>query len=98
MREGESGDAYFVIEDGEVEVSAAGRSLGSCGPGDGVGEIALLRRVPRTATVVARTSVQAYAVDAETFLSAVSGQAAAAAAEAVASSRLARSAPPNAST
>jgi len=98
MREGESGDAYFVIEDGEVEVSAAGRSLGSCGPGDGVGEIALLRRVPRTATVVARTSVQAYAVDAETFLAAVSGQAAAAAAEAVASSRLARSAPPNAST
>jgi CRP-like cAMP-binding protein len=97
MREGERGDAYLVLEDGEVEVSAGGREIGTCGPGEGVGEIALLRDVPRTATVVARTPVKAYAIDPTTFLSAVSGPAAAEAAEAVAASRLARSSPPSTS-
>jgi MFS family permease len=91
MRAGEPGDTYVLIEEGEVDVGADGRSLGSYGPGDGVGEIALLRRVPRTATVVARTHVEAYAIDAAHFLTAVSGPAAAAAAEAVASRRLERS-------
>jgi MFS family permease len=95
MREGEPGDEYVLIEDGEVHVSAEGRSLGTCGPGDGVGEIALLRRVRRTATVVAQTRVEGYAIDAGTFLAAVSGPAAAAAAEAVASSRLERSQAPH---
>jgi MFS family permease len=94
MREGESGDRYVLIEQGEVEVSAEGRSLGTCGPGEGVGEIALLRRVPRTATVVARTGVEGYAIQAADFLAAVSGPAAAAVAEAVASSRLERSQAP----
>jgi MFS family permease len=91
MREGEPGEEYLVIEGGEVEVSAGGRSLGTCGPGDGVGEIALLHGVRRTATVIARTPVEAYAIDGATFLAAVSGPAAAAAAEAIASNRLERS-------
>jgi MFS family permease len=91
MQEGEIGEAYLVIEGGEVEVSAGGGPLGMCGPGDGIGEIALLHGVPRTATVVARTPVEAYAIDGATFLAAVSGPAAAAAAEAVASHRLERS-------
>lgn len=91
MREGDPGDGYVLIEHGEVDVSADGRSLGTCGQGDGVGEIALLQRVPRTATVVARTYVEGYAIDAAAFLTAVSGPAAAAAAEAVASERLDRS-------
>jgi hypothetical protein len=94
MREGEPGDGYVLIEVGEVEVSADGRPLGTCGPGDGVGEIALLRGVRRTATVVARTPVEGYTIEAATFLAAVSGPAAAAAAEAVASSRLERSQAP----
>ena len=72
----------------EVDVSVDGSSVASCGPGEGIGEIALLRGVPRTATVVAQTPVEAYAIDAPTFLSAVSGPAAAAAAEALASRRL----------
>jgi hypothetical protein len=96
MREGERGDSYLVIENGEVEASAEGRPIAMCGPGEGVGEIALLRKVPRTATVVARTPVHAYAIDAESFLAAVSGPAAAAVAEAITSSRLARSLPPSA--
>ena len=52
------------------------------------GEIALLRRVPRTATVVARTHVDGFAIDAATFLAAVAGPTAGAAAEAVAADRL----------
>ena len=88
MREGDPGDHYFLIADGEVDVFADGRHRRTCGAGDGVGEIALLRSVPRTATVVATTAVSGFAIDASTFLSAVSGPASAAAAEAVAASRL----------
>ena len=91
MQKGEPGDNYVLIEEGKVDVDSDGRSLGSCGPGDGVGEIALLRQVTRTATVVARTPVSAYTIDAASFLAAISGPAAAAAAEAVASRRLDRS-------
>ena len=91
MREGDPGDHYILIAEGEVDVSASGRHLRTCGAGDGVGEIALLRRVPRTATVVAKTAVSGFAIDASTFLAAVSGPAAAAAAEAVASARLGES-------
>ena len=57
MRKGEPGDYYLLIADGSVDVSDDGRALRTCGSGDGVGEIALVRRVPRTATVVARTHV-----------------------------------------
>ena len=91
MQEGGPGDRYVLIAHGEVDVSANGRLLGTSGPGDGLGEIALLRRTPRTATVVARTRVEAYEVEAADFLAAVSGPAAAAAAEAVVSQRLNRS-------
>ena len=88
MRSGEPGDYYLLIAGGEVDVSDDGRRLRTCGPGDGVGEIALVRRVPRTATVVARTHVEGYAIDAATFLAAVAGPAAAAALADVTSSRL----------
>ena len=88
MREGDVGDHYLLIAHGEVDVSADGRHLRTCGAGDGVGEIALLRSVPRTATVVAKTAVSGFAIDAPTFLASVSGPACAAAAEAVAASRL----------
>jgi Cyclic nucleotide-binding domain/Major Facilitator Superfamily len=88
MRKGEPGDHYLLIANGEVEVRDDGRPLRSCGPGEGVGEIALLRRVPRTATVVAQTRVEGYAIDAPSFLSAVAGPTAAGAAESVVSARL----------
>jgi cyclic nucleotide-binding protein/MFS transporter len=91
MRKGEPGDHYVLIADGEVDVSDDGRSLVTLGPGDGLGEIALLRRVPRTATATARTSVTGYAIGAPAFLAAVAGPAAAAAAEAVVADRLQRS-------
>jgi CRP-like cAMP-binding protein len=71
-----------------VEVRDDELLLRTCGPGDGVGEIALIRRVPRTATVVALTDVAGYEIDSATFLSALSGPAGSAAAEAVAAARL----------
>jgi MFS family permease len=88
MHKGEPGDRYLLIAEGEVDVTDDGRHLRTCGPGDGVGEIALLRQVPRTATVSAKTQVSAFTIDAPAFIAAVSGPAAAAAAEAVAAARL----------
>jgi CRP-like cAMP-binding protein len=57
-----------------------------------VGEIALLRHGPRTATVIAITDVTGYSVDASTFLAAVAGPAAAAMAERMVQSNIQRSA------
>ena len=88
MRKGEPGDRYVLIGNGEVEVRDDELLFRTCGPGDGVGEIALIRRVPRTATVVALTHVGGYEIDRATFLSAVAGPAGTAAAEAVAAARL----------
>jgi MFS family permease len=88
MRQGDEGDRYVLIAEGEVDVSVDGRHLRTCGPGDGIGEIALLRRVPRTASVFAKTDVRAFEIDGAAFIAAMSGPAAAAAAEAVATARL----------
>ncbi len=85
IRKGEHGDDFFVIAGGEAEV--AGRRLG---PGDAFGEIALLRDVPRTATVRALTDLDLYALQRAEFVAAVTGSAASlAAANAVISERLA---------
>jgi CRP-like cAMP-binding protein len=78
-----------VIESGEVDVSANGEHLGTMGAGDHFGEIALLRHVPRTATVTAKGEVSLYALERDEFLSAVTGHPASAeAADAVVASRL----------
>ena len=74
IREGDPGDLFYVIETGTVEVTAGGRFLATLGPGDFVGEIALLRDVPRTATVAATSAVVLQALDREHFIPAVTGQ------------------------
>ena len=58
-REGEPGVGLFVILDGTADVSIGGRKKATLGPGDFFGEIALLDGGPRTATVTAKTDVDA---------------------------------------
>jgi MFS family permease len=74
IREGEPGELFYVIESGEVEVTKEGRHVTTLGPGDYVGEIALLRDVPRTASVTATTATVFQALDRGTFVPAVTGQ------------------------
>lgn len=89
ITEGEHGDAFYVIADGEVDVAADGTPLQLLHAGDAFGEIALLRDVPRTATVTARTPVDLLVITRDEFLAAVTGYPeSAAAAHAVAAARL----------
>lgn len=74
VREGEQGDRFYVVAAGELRVSVGG----AVRPhhlvrGDGFGEIALLRSVPRTATVSAVTDARLVAIDSADFLAAVTG-------------------------
>jgi len=75
IRQGDPGDAYFAIAAGELDAVQDGQWLGRYGRGEGVGEIALLRAVPRTATVVAHTAATVYQLDRDLFLTAVLGHA-----------------------
>ena len=73
IAEGEVGDSYYVIGRGEFAVRREGRDLGLRRRGDGVGEIALLRDIPRTATVTAASAGTVYVLDREAFLLTVTG-------------------------
>jgi MFS family permease len=89
VSEGDRGDRFYVIKSGEVEVAANGEHLGTMSAGDHFGEIALLRDVPRTATVTAKNEVSLYALERDEFLSAITGHPASVeAADAVVASRL----------
>jgi MFS family permease len=73
FEQGDLGDRYFVIESGEVEVVGDGRRIATLGPGQAFGEIALLKREPRTATVRAITPLGLHAIRPEHFLAVVLG-------------------------
>jgi MFS family permease len=91
IRAGETGDRFYVVGEGELEISADGL-LRTAREADYFGEIALLRDVPRTATVKALVNTQLYALEREDFLAAVTGhEAAREAGEATAEERLGRS-------
>ena len=58
VTEGETGHEFFVILDGTAKVTRQGRTIATLGPGDAFGELALLEKAPRNATVVAETDME----------------------------------------
>jgi len=73
FRQGDPADRFYVIEKGRAEVIGDGRLVATLGSGEGFGEIGLLRRVPRTATVRAATDLELYALRCDRFLPVVTG-------------------------
>lgn len=73
IRQGDEGDRFYVIADGEVEVIADGRLVTTLQRGDYFGEIALMYDVRRTATVRTKGGVALYALEREAFLVAITG-------------------------
>jgi len=94
VREGDPGDRFFIVESGRLRTTVDGRPIGFLGPGDFFGEIALLRDVPRTATVEAIDPATLHGLGREPFLAAVTGHAGSStAAETVVRTRLQPGAP-----
>jgi MFS family permease len=73
VRAGEPGERYYLVAEGSVRVEPAAAGPVTLGPGEGFGEIALLRDVPRTATVVAVDDCRLFTLEREAFLTAVTG-------------------------
>jgi predicted MFS family arabinose efflux permease len=75
FREGDAGDLFYIVESGRVRVVSDGDELNDLWPGEAFGEIALLRDVPRTATVEAREVTTLLALDRDEFIASVTGHA-----------------------
>jgi MFS family permease len=75
VKQGEPGELFYVVAGGELEVRVDGRAVRTLRAGDYFGEIALLREVPRTATVQARSEATLLVLDRSDFLTAVTGYA-----------------------
>ena len=89
VTQGAPGDRFYVIRSGRATVEIDGAETGELGPGDFFGEIALLRDVPRTATVRALEPLDLYALERDDFLAAVTGHAPSrAAADSIVAARL----------
>jgi MFS family permease len=73
FREGDAGDRFYVIESGRVDVSIRGEHVRTQLAGECFGEIALLRDIPRTATITAANDVTLRSIDRDLFLPAVTG-------------------------
>ncbi len=69
IKEGAPGREFFVLIDGNVEVSRGGRKIDTAGPGDFFGEMALLTEQPRNATVTTTSNVDVLILTARSFRS-----------------------------
>jgi CRP/FNR family cyclic AMP-dependent transcriptional regulator len=58
--EGEAGRTFVVIESGEAAVTVHGQEVGKLGPGEAFGEMALIDKSARSATIKAETEVHGY--------------------------------------
>ena len=73
FHQGDPGDRFYVVVSGTAEVVGDGRPVAILGPGESFGEIALLRRVPRTATVRAVTDLRLETLRADRFIAVMTG-------------------------
>jgi predicted MFS family arabinose efflux permease len=80
VAQGEPGNSYYAVADGQLTVTRDGQLVGTLGRGDGFGEIALVREVPRQATVTAIGECLLFSLDKDPFIQALSGHASAASA------------------
>jgi CRP-like cAMP-binding protein len=60
MQEGRNGDEFFIVANGKAAVTRNGREVAVLGAGDCFGELALLDRAPRNATVTATTDLEVF--------------------------------------
>jgi CRP-like cAMP-binding protein len=67
IKEGESGREFIVLIEGTAEVERGGRRVATIGPGDFVGEIALIAKTPRNATITLTSPVRALVITDRAF-------------------------------
>jgi hypothetical protein len=77
IKEGDRGDRYYAVADGRLTIWKGGELQMTASRGDGFGEIALIRDVPRQATVTAETDALLYALEKEIFVETITGHASA---------------------
>jgi predicted MFS family arabinose efflux permease len=75
FRQGDAGDLFYLVENGRFEIAVDGEKVADASPGEAFGEIALLRDVPRTATVTAVEDSTLLALERDEFIAAVTGHA-----------------------
>ncbi len=73
FEQGDIGDRFYVIAEGQVDIRKNGERVNLLGPGDSFGEIALLRDVPRQATAIALSGCELLELEGEEFVTAVTG-------------------------
>ena len=67
IKEGDTGREFFVLIDGTADVERGGRQVATIGPGDFVGEIALISKTPRNATITTTSPVRALVITDRAF-------------------------------